>query len=89
MSDPTEVEPWYGRSTASGQTLVVAGYETRWHEADMSIPGGWPMVNDGRGWCVDRDAHRIPYSPHPDIPWISHARLGAEQTSPSKGDRVT
>jgi hypothetical protein len=55
----------------------------------MSIPGGWPMVNDGRGWSVDRNADRIPYSPHPDIPWISHTRLGAEQTSPSEGDQVT
>ncbi|WP_141662949.1 hypothetical protein [Streptomyces sp. Wb2n-11] len=89
MSAPTEAAPWYGRSTANGQTLVVAGSPTHWHQADMSIPGGWPMVNDGRGWQDDRDARRIPYSPHPDIPWISHTHKGAEQTSPSKGDQVT
>jgi hypothetical protein len=89
MSEPTEAAPWFGRSTANGQTLVVAGCATSRRAADMSIPGGWPMVNDGRGWSVDRNADRIPYSPHPDIPWISHTRLGAEQTSPSEGDQVT
>ncbi|MFE9461626.1 hypothetical protein [Streptomyces californicus] len=89
MNNPTEAAPWYGRSTANGATLIVAGRETSWHEADLSIPGGWPMVNNGRGWAVDRAARRIPYSPHPDIPWISSARAGAGQASLEQGDQVT
>ncbi|MFW3477388.1 hypothetical protein [Streptomyces microflavus] len=88
MNTPTETAPWYGRSTASGMTLIVAGYVTNWRMADLSIPGGWPMVNDGRGWSVDRADRRIPYSPHPDIPWISSIRAGAGQTSPSKASRT-
>ncbi|ONI48655.1 hypothetical protein DDV98_28890 [Streptomyces sp. IB2014 011-12] len=67
MNDPTEGAPWFGRSTASGEVLIVAGYPGDWRRADASIPGGFPMVNDGQGWRVDHAAHRTPYSPHPEV----------------------
>lgn len=66
-ADPTAEAPWYGRSAATGETLIVSGYPTDWRRADRSIPGGWPMVNDGRGWRVDSDPRRTPYSPHPEV----------------------
>ncbi|MBV6695509.1 hypothetical protein [Kitasatospora aureofaciens] len=65
---PSDNSPWYGRSSATGLTLIVAGHATEPGLADTSIPGGRPMVNHGRGWEVDRGPHRVPYSPHPHIP---------------------
>ncbi|MGW4803034.1 hypothetical protein [Kitasatospora sp. NPDC004272] len=57
--------PQYGRDAASGRVLTVSGAEHSTAEADRSIPGGWPMVNHGRGWERDRDPMRIGYSPYP------------------------
>ncbi|MQS15852.1 hypothetical protein F7Q99_27195 [Streptomyces kaniharaensis] len=65
---PSDNSPWHGRSSATGLTLIVAGHATDPGLADTSIPGGWPMVNHGKGWEVDRGPHRVPYSPHPHIP---------------------
>ncbi|ACX71166.1 hypothetical protein pZL12.89 [Streptomyces phage ZL12] len=83
MSNPTESAPWFGRSTASGEVLIVAGYPTDWRRADASIPGGFPMVNDGQGWRDDRAAHRTPYSPHPTVPADA-----AQPDDPATGHRL-
>ncbi|WP_143651693.1 hypothetical protein [Streptomyces sp. SS07] len=83
MSNPTESAPWFGRSTANGEVLIVAGYPTDWRRADASIPGGFPMVNDGRGWRDDRAAHRTPYSPHPTVPTDA-----AQPGDPATGHRL-
>ncbi|WP_431683703.1 hypothetical protein [Kitasatospora sp. KL5] len=66
--EPSDNSPWYGRSSTTGLILIVAGHAADPGLADTSIPGGWPMVNHGKGWEVDRSPLRVPYSPHPHIP---------------------
>ncbi|MFE5585621.1 hypothetical protein [Kitasatospora sp. NPDC056531] len=66
--EPSGNAPWYGRSSATGLIVIVAGHTGDPALTDASIPGGWPMVNHGGGWEVDRNPHRVPYSPHPHIP---------------------
>ncbi|MFJ5926489.1 hypothetical protein ACIQF6_28190 [Kitasatospora sp. NPDC092948] len=55
----------YGRSSASGRVLTVAGYEHSASNVDLSIPGGWPMVDHGDGWERDLSPERTGYSPSP------------------------
>ncbi|WP_411147416.1 hypothetical protein [Streptomyces sp. A30] len=62
---PRTDRPWYGRTTASGHIVTVAG---RTVDVDEAISGGHPMRNQGDGWEIDNAPERVPYSPHPDRP---------------------